>query len=397
MRRSLLGFVVMGFALLAACSSGRSIDSDDERDDSGPGRKPDAGRDGGDVARDGGTSGSPDAAGPDEDDAPLSAPDRTWTFVEFRNTQCRDGSAAGVAVSLNRASDKLMIFLDGGGACFDTLTCAGNPANVSAQVGERKTGVFDRTRSENPVKDWNVVFVPYCTGDVHGGTNADGVVDGVPQKFVGRLNLEKFLRRIVPTFAGSSQVLLTGSSAGGFGAALNFELVQDAFGDVPVTAIDDSGPPMSSEFVPACLQERWRTTWGFDASFLADCGADCPDRNDYSIDYMKHLAAKYPGRASGLIATTGDSVITLFYGFGSNDCMSLFPLPLSAQRFTEGLLDFRATAMELGNFATYYAEGTGHTFLRDDIFYDQASPDGIKLVDWFRDVIDGEAAAHVGP
>jgi hypothetical protein len=404
--------VFAGGALLVACSDGHPVEND-ARDGGGGGRSGDAGPDGAQAGeRDSGADATLDAAiadasfeRPNQDLAfvatgkPFTAPDLTWTFVDFPATQCRDGSPAGLAVSLNPASDKLMIFLDGGGACFDTLTCAGNLANVSiaTQRAERTAGVFDRSNDENPVKDWNVVFVPYCTGDVHGGTKADGMIDGTPQKFVGRINLEKFLHRIVPTFADSSQVLLTGSSAGGFGAALNLELVQWAFGDVPVTAIDDSGPPLSSEYLPACLQERWRTVWGFDESFLKDCGDDCPDPNDYTTDYMKHLASEFPDKLGGLMETTGDSVITLFYGFGANDCTSILPFPVPEETFRAGLLDFRETAMSLGNFGTYYAAGTTHTWLRDDTFYTETSPDGVKLVDWYRDIVEGRDTAHVGP
>jgi len=380
MRRfgSWFAFAVTGAALLVACSSGHPVETDDA---------PDGGL--ADAATDG--------ANPPGPDDRLTASELTWTWIDFPETQCRDGSPAGLAVSLNSASDKVMIFLDGGGACFDLLTCAGNLANLSTQRAERTAGVFDRTRSENPVQDWNIVFVPYCTGDVHGGTNEDGMIAGARQKFVGRLNLEKFLHRIVPTFAGSSQVLLTGSSAGGFGALLNFELVQEAFGDVPVTAIDDSGPPLSSQYIPECLQERWRTVWGFDRSFLADCGDDCPNPNDYTVDYLKHVANKYPGKLGGLMETTADNVITLFYGFGASDCTSSLPVPLSEEIFREGLLDFRATSVSLGAFGTYFAVGTTHTWLRDEIFYTETSPDGVKLVDWYRDIVEGRAAAHVGP
>jgi hypothetical protein len=406
-------FALSAAALFFACSSGHPAERAGARDGGGGAGKSDAGGRTGSqaAARDGGASPQLDAGlgGADAGDSsnhdrpfvatgkPLSAPELTWTFIDFADTQCRDGSPAGLAVSLNSASDKVMIFLDGGGACFDTLTCAGNLANVSTQREERTMGIFDRARSEKPVQDWNIVFVPYCTGDVHGGTNEDGMIDGLPQKFVGRLNLEKFLHRIVPTFTDSSQVLLTGSSAGGFGAALNLELVQWAFGSTPVTAIDDSGPPMSSEYVPECLQQRWRTVWGFDRSFLADCADDCPNPNDYALDYMKHVAAKYPDKLSGLIETTGDSVITLFYGFGNNDCTSIFPLPVPEQRFREGLLDFRETSMSLGRFGTYFIASSVHTWLRDDTFYTQTSPDGVKLVDWYRDIVEGRAAAHVGP
>ena len=68
-----------------------------------------------------------------------------------------------------------------------------------------------------------------------------------------------------PTFKDKvSRVVLTGSSAGGFGAALNYSMVQDAFGNVPVSILDDSGPPFEDQQMPVCMQKRWREAWGFE-------------------------------------------------------------------------------------------------------------------------------------
>jgi hypothetical protein len=268
-----------------------------------------------------------------------------------------------------------------------------------AQKNEKTQGVFSRTTDENPVKDWSYVYIPYCTGDVHLGTKEDGMVAGVAgtQQFVGRRNIEAFLERLVPTFADASQVLLTGVSAGGFGAQANMELMQWAFGDIPVTAIGDSAPPMSSEYLPECLQEKWRTTWGFEDSLLRDCGADCPNPNDYSIPYTAHVARKFGDHLGGLIETTGDGTITFFYGFGGNDCMNAFPTPVPAATFEAGLLDYRAQIMELGDgLGTYFIAGTQHTWISGPSFYTQET-DGVKLVDWYRDIVEGTGAAHVGP
>jgi hypothetical protein len=33
------------------------------------------------------------------------------------------------------------------------------------------TGIFDRSNSRNPVRDWSMLFMPYCTGEVHSGSN----------------------------------------------------------------------------------------------------------------------------------------------------------------------------------------------------------------------------------
>jgi hypothetical protein len=47
-----------------------------------------------------------------------------------------------------------------------------------------------------------------------------------------------YLKRIVPTFPDPSRVILSGSSAGGYGALANWWQTQQAFGDVRVDLID---------------------------------------------------------------------------------------------------------------------------------------------------------------
>lgn len=327
----------------------------------------------------------------------MTAQNLTWTWVDFPDTKCRDGSTSGLGLSLNSASDKVMIYLEGGGACFNSLTCFANPANAATQKGAKTAGIFDRSNVKNPVKDWNFVYVPYCTGDIHAGTNDNGSIAGVlgQQHFVGRLNMEAYLNRVVPTFPNATKVLLTGISAGGFGAASSADLVQWAFGSIPVTLIDDSGPPMSSQYIPTCLQDAWRTTWGFDNSILKDCGADCPNNNDYVMDFALHLGKKFYGRPSGLIETTGDGIITFFYGFGANNCG--VAASLSATTFTAGLMDFRAQISNVDPaFGTFYITGTEHTWLGGGSLYTQTTG-GVALIDWVANIVNGVGAPHVGP
>jgi hypothetical protein len=51
-----------------------------------------------------------------------------WTWVPFPRALCRDGSSTGIGVNLGN-SDHLMIFVEGGGACFNLATCNGNPSS----------------------------------------------------------------------------------------------------------------------------------------------------------------------------------------------------------------------------------------------------------------------------
>jgi hypothetical protein len=174
--------------------------------------------------------------------------------------------------------------------------------------------------------------------------------------------------------------------------------VQWAFGETPVTMIDDSGPPMSDMYLPSCLQKQWREIWGLDGSVLSDCGADCPNHDDYEIDYSKHLASKYPNSFSGLLETTNDSVITLFYGYGENDCTGSSATPVPADKFKAGLLDYRETMKTVspGHFGTYFIEGTQHTWLEDGSFY-TAMAGSKSLVQWYSDIVNGVEASQEGP
>jgi hypothetical protein len=384
MKRLSLGVLgVLSLSTLFGCSSSTTAAN-----------KNPATNDGGGGAGGGGTGG---AGGFKPTGTAITAPNLAWTWVDFPDSFCRDGSTAGIAVSLTDASDKVMIYLEGGGACFDAATCGANPTSVGAQKAEHTLGVFDRTNPLNPVKDWNFVYVPYCTGDIHAGTNENGSIPGLAgtQKFVGRRNMEAYLNRIVPTFPKPGQVLLTGISAGGFGAAASADLVARAFGSVPMTLIDDSGPSMSSQYLPACLQDKWRALWGFDDSILKDCGAACPKKDDYTLDYSKFLAKKYPNRESGLIESNDDSVITLFYGYGQNNCTGSLATPVPAAQYDAALLDLRTQMAPYPKFLMYYPASTQHTWIGGATLYTEAEG-GTKLIDWVTAIVNNAPAQNVG-
>jgi hypothetical protein len=354
-----------------------------------------------------------DAGAPPDSTPITNTPADTWTWVPFDQALCRDGSSTGIALNVHPGSSKVMIFLEGGGACFNVLTCVGNPSHFGVtdfnqQVTTLNDGVFNRADPTNPVKDWSFVYVPYCTGDVHAGDNPAGTVLGEfetdgglkPQAFVGYRNIGLYLARIVPTFPGATQVLLTGVSAGGFGAAANYMRVARAFGSVPVYLLDDSGPPMDSPHVAQCLSSAWVPLWGLDKTLIADCGSDCSNNGHYLIDYVKHAATAYPHIPMGLVDSTGDSVITQFFGFGAMDCTAL--VPLTADEFTAGLQDIRTQLAGNPNFGAYVFSGTRHTTLHSTTDLDaqtvSAAGDAgtVALTDWIAQLLAGQVT-NAGP
>jgi cysteine-rich repeat protein len=340
----------------------------------------------------------PDCTGVPEIDAPTLE----WKYFEVPGTQCMNGSTAGFGISHNPDSPDLMIYLEGGGACFNDV-CDFSAFNIP--FIPPPDGIFNRNNPGNPVKDWSMIYVPYCTGDIHGG-DRDTELGGQVRTFRGYRNITRYLELWVPKFADAERVLLTGISAGGFGAGLNALQVADAFGQDPqIIVIDDSGPPMANDVIPPCLQQTFRDVWGLDDTVLAACGGDCPDPNNFPVALIDHTFKIRPDIRFGLFSNTADLVIRGFmsfgYGNGQHDTCDGIPTIVPADTYEGGLLDLRdhyadnASTYYIGQTQILYNLGQGHTVLRSPSFWTTII-DGVQLSDWVAKVIDGDVQ-HVGP
>ena len=149
-------------------------------------------------------------------------------------------------------ANKLLVYYQGGGACWDQVTCAqptgafdddvlpsDNPANTT-------TGLGDLTNPNNPFADWNAVFVSYCTGDVHWGDNKITYVGGPPfgnvtiqhRGYINAKVVEKWARE---HFVAPDEVFVTGSSAGAYGAVLHGILLHEVFPTATFNVVGDAG------------------------------------------------------------------------------------------------------------------------------------------------------------
>lgn len=363
--------------------------------------------------------------------SPAAPPGWTWYLID--GAVCRDGSPTGFYVR-NGTVDKLLIYLEGGGACTSPGFCSYNPANVDQVLaGDGQTvagsiggavagrqqpgsaGIFDNTKDVSPFKDWSEIYIPYCTGDVHFGTRKNVTVPNLTgaQQFVGYLNMKLFIGRIVPTFKDKlSRVVLTGASAGGFGAQLNYSMVQDAFGSVLVTVIDDSGPPFSDEHLPVCMQKRWRELWGLNDAFPPDC-MECRQADGGGLGrFAEFLLRKHPNATIGVVSSMQDEVIRLFYSSGLSDCSGFETADptaitlgqvdpnvyLTADAYTAGLNDLRAKNTSTGKLATYYLGGASITFHQHiwrPRFY-EAAASNTTLAQWTTNLLNGKLE-QLGP
>jgi hypothetical protein len=370
---------------------------------------------------------------------PLTPPPPAgWTWYSVPGTSCRDGSEAGLFIRFSE-SNRLLVFFEGGGACTTAGFCNFNPQSVNhvltgtgetvlgsalgAAPGRQQpgayqngevTGIFSADRAENPFVDWNMVYIPYCTGDVHFGTREAASVPGVaqPQKFVGSLNTRVFVSKLVPTFeAGLERVVVAGSSAGSFGAALNFSMISDAFG-VQTDAILDSGVPFEDEFWPTCLQKSWRELFGLDAALPPDCAECFRADGGGLLGLSDFLIAKHPTSRIALISSLHDEVIRLFFTPGLDNCATVTnadPIGITVGQiaggqlfptatYESGLLALRAKYLSVGRMASYFlaqSNTTLHQHTWRPRFFDPAAG-STTLAEFVTGFLEGRIE-QVGP
>ena len=328
------------------------------------------------------------------------------TWVSRTQMKSRNGESMGYGVILNPNSTKLVVFLDGGGACFNGLTCNQNPDSYSKEdflkgIVSNKSLLINRSSNENQFKDWNLVFVPYATGDVHSGTNSSGnVPNNGPknQNMVGFNNFTIVLEDLKDYFDSNgtiTELVFMGSSAGGYGVLSNtFQLTDILAKNIPTTVIVDAAPVfMDKSILSPCLFDIWNSDslWNINSAYPQDL--DETVQNDYDFDIQKlyeYLSLKLPNVNFGLLSYFGDSVIRSFYSFGQNNCAYPPTSMISVDDYKAGLLDLKTSVLDdLENWRVFYANGIEHTFLSDPNF-DQTVKN-TKLNDWISQLRQGKA------
>lgn len=137
--------------------------------------------------------GTPASAGGLREGADLQR--HTIDPARFPQARCNDGTPAVMYYrpyqgAANR--DRWVVQLQGGGSCASGAECAERwcsymmafgmtqmTSSLAPTRGIPADGILNRARVENPMRDWNHVFLRYCSSDMWSGTHDDAVVDAV--------------------------------------------------------------------------------------------------------------------------------------------------------------------------------------------------------------------------
>ena len=356
-------------------------------------------------------SGGPEVVGIDEGGLPVIAKSDTEFSFYYR-----EGS-----------KEKLLLFFDGGGACWDGETCASTllPAltektnkRVPSTYNQKFTpssnpdnvaGIFDPRKRKNPFKEYSMIFIPYCTGDIHWGSNTavykDASIAGLPlgdleiqhRGFDNFLAVREWIKNKAKTDADNRKdgnrkerdsdhddsekrrseiehLAVTGSSAGAYGAVLAFPYMKQIFPHSSAQLISDGGNGIiTEEFVREIIQNDnspWQARPNFPNWIPAFQSATFGSSDIFTATIYAGVAFHYPQDRIAQYTSAWDTVQTLFYnimqsqdsGLGLPNWFSLTP-EIMFDWHTRMNANANLTSMA-PNYQYYVAPGCIHTTLR---------------------------------
>jgi Pectinacetylesterase len=326
---------------------------------------------------------------PSTEAAVLPAEFDQWTAVDpGDDCMCMDGSPFEL---WDRPADptKVVLYFEGGGACFSAETCdfANSTATVNLALGSPpagRGGLFDQSNPENPLADYSVVYVPYCSGDVHTGNKTTEYSPELTVVHNGYVNATAGLEYMVETYPDVEDLVVMGASAGAVPTPLMAAMAADELPDAHVTTFGDSAGAYPD--VPSVNASIGAGMWGTDT-----VGPDWPEYEGLtpeqrSIPGLYVLAMQHnPDITYARFDYAYDEVQSFFggiAGFAADQLVTLID-ETAAQAESSGV-----------PLASYVAPGTAHTIVAGDEFYDM-EVDGVRLVDWFTAVLDGEGPPDV--
>ncbi|MBW6439350.1 pectinacetylesterase family protein [Actinoplanes hulinensis] len=335
--------------------------------------------------------------------------DAKWHTVDLGEaTVSADGSSYAMFVRRG-TSNNLVIHFSGGGACWDGETAARPIKPIGVVRGYTRdlkmfyfnsltrlfpaglAGMTNRRDTTNAFRDWNFVFVPYSTGDMHVGdiTNTyshNGKTIKIHHN--GRNNCKAVLDWVYANFPAADKVMVSGESAGAWASAFYVPQIADHYTDSKLYCLSDG---------VGIVTERWRdivdTTWKADSAGTLGfhIGIDLYEdallhRSDAAMRTIKYLHSNtlYDdtltrfGAALNHTSTETDGFID---DWAANTKASITRLDQSGLHYNFFLTDW---GHKPGKHTTE------HTLTTNE-FYNKCTADGVLFSAWIkRNVIDDE-------
>lgn len=355
----------------------------------------------------------------------------TWQTIRASPSTgavCGNGSPYKFFVNRVPHTRNTIIYMEGGGACWDYASCTGqtgvrgarNPNGIPddylslANPGASLVSPFvtrinplDTAKTQN----WNMVYIPYCTGDVYSGDRVATYADPTGQQppLVWHHNGLRNTRAVVAWLKNNlprpTQMLSTGCSAGGTGSLTNYASLRRDLAPTRGYLINDSGPIFptpqfgdSAQFPSVRLHTQIRNVWGLDAGPLAFIKGAAPafDLGNLGSIYPA-LSSRFPGDRMGHTHFWQDQNYSSysyerFYPEIANAPASQKPALITA-KWSQDTARLRAQLDGIANVGGYFPQfrdlNESHCTTVVDFNNGDVQERNLQLDDFINSVLDG--------
>jgi hypothetical protein len=271
-----------------------------------------------------------------------------WETVELpasSGAACGNGTPYRFFVNRTPLNKHTVLMFEGGGACWDQKACLGEgplaaanpdgiPPDYLRQLNTAAFGLvtpftsrFNRFQAVQ-TQAWNIVYVPYCTGDVHSGNKVVVYDDADPSRprteyHRGQANIRGTAQWLRDNLGAPEDLLLTGFSAGGVGSTVTYAMVRDILQPTGRSSLlADSGPLMqaprsgsTAAYPSKLLHEKIRASWGLDepGGLITQFAGQLPGFDPDNLGTVSGaLAQRYPSDRFTYLAFQADTNFSAF-------------------------------------------------------------------------------------
>lgn len=283
-------------------------------------------------------------------------------------------------------TNNLMIYFQGGGACWDRLTCdVGGTFDATVDDDELLfyDGIFDLSNPDNPLANYSMIFVPYCTADIHAGDAVTDYASNLRIQHNGYRNAATVLDWVYETFPTPTRVFVSGSSAGAYGAIYHAPFILAQYPNADAIVLGDGGAGVTPVGWPV-LADEWDIFANMPDFIPALAEAD-PGTFTVNVLYQA-TAEAYPQARVAQFTHHNDDVQALYFMYSS--------LGSSFADWVDGMRSALDELEALPNFTSYIGAGDDHTILALPEFYTLAVDD-LTFRDWLIALLNGQQPESV--
>ena len=288
--------------------------------------------------------------------------------------------------------NKVIVDFAGGGACWDAFTCSiadsifkdsVRPIADFTEVIENRLldGLYTQTREDDPFKDWTLIHIPYCTGDIHWGNATQNYNENLVIEHKGFINVQAVFAWLQAQYEAPSDLFVTGCSAGAYGAALHSAYLSEMYPMSQMAVLADSGAGVITQNFLEMSLPNWNGVANI-PPWIESLQRPAVELslNDIYIEIANHS----PESRFSQYTTAFDADQRFYFTAMGGD-----PSQWNT-KMTQSLADIEEAT---DNFRSYIAPGPMHCLIPYAFMYDRvtANSDGeTKFIDWMTDFVQGD-------